>query len=71
MSGDTDSLIAPRNSKKLYDICPAKRKHLKIFAGDHNSKRPEETMKEVMKLIHEFIQKDSKNEDMQIEIKPI
>ena len=40
MSGDKDVLIMPRNSEKLHSICQCKKKHLKIFEGDHNSKRP-------------------------------
>ena len=40
MSGDKDILVMPRNAKKLHDICPCEKKHLKIFDGDHNSKRP-------------------------------
>ena len=55
MSGDKDVLIMPRNSEKLYDICPCKKKHIKIFDGDHNSKRPELVMKDVMKLIKDHI----------------
>ncbi len=43
MSGDQDVLINKRNSEKLYAACPCKEKYLKIFAGDHNSKRPQET----------------------------
>ena len=40
MSGDKDKLVAARNSTKMYDVCPCNVKYLKIFDGDHNSKRP-------------------------------
>lgn len=56
MSGENDKLIAPRNSTKLFNICPCKKKYLKIFEGDHNSKRPDKVMHEVMDLILQHIQ---------------
>lgn len=31
MSGENDRLIAPRNSTKLYEICPCRHKYLKVF----------------------------------------
>ena len=40
MSGEKDLLISSRNSEKLFNICPCEQKHIKIFEGDHNSKRP-------------------------------
>lgn len=40
MSGDKDILVMPRNSCKLYEVCPCPDKHIKVFPGDHNSKRP-------------------------------
>jgi DNA-directed RNA polymerase subunit F len=55
LSGENDQLINPRNSKKLYDICPCTEKHIKIFDGDHNSKRPEHVMNEVMGIIQKFV----------------
>lgn len=41
MSGDKDTLIHHRNSKKLYDAFPGKNKKIEIFEGTHNTKRPE------------------------------
>ena len=41
MSGNRDVLINKRNSQKLYANCPCIKKYLKIFEGDHNSKRPD------------------------------
>lgn len=43
MSGDKDMLVAARNSAKLYNDCPS-HKYLKVFEGDHNSKRPEKVL---------------------------
>lgn len=40
MSGNKDMLINKRNSEKLFDACPCDKKYLKVFDGDHNSKRP-------------------------------
>ena len=57
MSGENDVLIMPRNSQKLHDLCPCKEKYLKIFKGDHNSKRPEEIMKEVMGYVEKYVVK--------------
>lgn len=58
MSGNRDVLINKRNSEKLYDNCPCIRKYLKIFDGDHNSKRPDEVLGEVMKIIEEHVMKN-------------
>lgn len=44
MSGRNDKLVAPRNSEKLFNECPCVRKYLKIFEGEHNSKRPENVL---------------------------
>lgn len=60
MSGDKDVLIMPRNSQKLHDLCPCKKKHIKLFDGDHNSKRPETVMKDVMKLVKDHIDEKKK-----------
>lgn len=35
--------------------CPCKHKYLKIFEGDHNSKRPESILNEVMDIIHNYV----------------
>jgi hypothetical protein len=48
MSGENDRLVASRNSAKLYNDCPCIEKHLKMFEGDHNSRRPEKILNEVM-----------------------
>lgn len=55
MSGNHDLLINKRNSEKLYEACPCTKKYLKIFEGDHNSKRPDSVMIEVMDLIERHI----------------
>jgi hypothetical protein len=55
MSGQDDQFIVSRNSVKLYNVCPCKVKYLKIFKGNHNTKRPPEIMKEVMGLINDYI----------------
>lgn len=63
MSGDKDTLINARNSAKLYNVCPCEEKYIKIFDGDHNSKRPDEVMKEVMQIV-EFHVKRNSNTDV-------
>lgn len=55
MSGDEDKLIDKANSEKLYNAFRGRNKHLEIFKGTHNTKRPEETIKKIMKMIAEFI----------------
>lgn len=60
MSGDKDLLVAARNSAKLYNDCPC-RKYLKVFEGDHNSKRPEYVLSEVMDLIRSYIKDKDRN----------
>lgn len=60
MSGNRDALINKRNSEKLYANCPCVEKHLKIFEGDHNSKRPDAIISEVMELILKHILKNQR-----------
>lgn len=55
MSGDEDKLINKINSEKLYNSFQGPKKHLEIFKGTHNTKRPEETIKKIMKYITDFI----------------
>lgn len=54
MSGDKDTLIHHRNSKKLFDAFPGSNKKIEIFEGTHNTKRPEDVMKRVMEYIVEY-----------------
>lgn len=61
MSGDEDKLIDKVNSEKLYNVFRGPHKHLEIFKGTHNTKRPEETIKKVMRLISEFIEQEQAN----------
>lgn len=51
LSGDEDNLIDKRNSEKMYNLFAGSHKHLEIFKGNHNSKRPPEVLKRVMKII--------------------
>ena len=55
MSGDADNLIDKRNSEVLYERFAGSKKHLEIFPGTHNTKRPLFVTNKIMKLIGDHV----------------
>ena len=57
MSGDADNLIDKAHSQLLYESFEGKSKHIEIFPGSHNSKRPVVVTEKIMRMIGEHVEK--------------
>mgnify|MGYP001950988922 CR=1 FL=1 len=65
MSGDADKLIDKRNSQVLHDAFEGKKKHIEIFPGSHNTKRPLMVVQKIMKMLGDYVRELPKNEKVQ------
>jgi len=55
-------LIHHRNSEKLFEAFKGENKHLEIFKGNHNTKRPPDVMIKAMEIISLDYYAKSKNQ---------
>lgn len=51
ITGSEDELVHHHNSEKLFELFKGKKKYLEVVPGNHNSKRPDDTVRKIMAII--------------------